>query len=378
MRISSAALFDAAHQLTITADRQLSTLHPSDFSGNDGLAIHAAIRREETLLARQLSVARQMHAVAGVLRSHGEAVQFLEDQIDDLIRTADQATQDSPVFGALLQDLRNFGDAIDAACARHIRLLCTPQLPDSRALADYEKFSLDEIHEVLAAQTDLDERFPDARLLPSSDGIVLAFGDIETAPAVATIVPGVGSADPAGWSAYADRARRAAASTGAAVLWIDYHAPDGVPQAAGKAAAITGAERLRSFQAAVANRAARKGNEPELIVVGHSYGSTLVGTAATQGLVADAVVFAGSPGTSAAHAAALDLRTDHPRVIATTADADPIRLLTNSDRGAHGADPADELYGADVWPASGGHGSYWDDPEFYRRLGELARPKVPG
>lgn len=376
MRLDSASLRSAAAQLFSSAESQEHVLvRSAALAQNSGIAMFAAQRREAELLEQQRTVVTQVRAAAHVLDKTSVAVAYVENDIERLIRSTDAATQDSPAFTGLLRDLEALGDTIDAACAREIRMLCTDQTATSTGLGQYADWPLAEIHEHLAAQTDLDEQFPDATLLPSSDGIVLAFGDIETAPAVATIVPGVGSGDPADWPGYAARARTMAASTGAAVLWIDYQPPESVPAALAKGPAQVGGERLASFQAALANRAAMKGNDPQLIVIGHSYGSVVAGHAAKKGLVADAVIFAGSPGVGASHASELDLRADDPKVIATTSPHDIIGLSVSTTGGVHGPDPASPEFGAEVWPAYGGHSSYLSSPDFLDRLQEVAHAK---
>ncbi|AKK02189.1 alpha/beta hydrolase [Corynebacterium epidermidicanis] len=375
MKLRSAELFDAARILNQTATQHQDVLHSTDFGANSGDAIDAARRREAQLRREQTQVVVHMRAVASVLDRTGHTMAYVESDLDRLVRRLDEATQDSSLLGKLFLELEQFSADLDAACAQEIRALCGLSVAEGHGLEDFPLTPLAEIHAELAATSLLDERFPDATLLPTRDGIVLAFGDIETAPAVATIVPGVGSADPDSWDTYAARARRAAAATGAAVLWIDYPAPSSVPAALSKAPAQLGAQRLAAFQAALANRAARKGNEPELIVLGHSYGSLVTGLAAKSGLVADAVVFAGSPGVGVSHSSELDLRTDHPRVVSTTSPHDPIGLTVGALGGVHGPDPASDGFGAQVWPAVGGHSSYLDSPEFYENLGQLARAR---
>ncbi|MDU0478615.1 alpha/beta hydrolase [Staphylococcus chromogenes] len=381
MRLDSQSLFAAAASLNATAeDQDQALIRSAALARNSGVAMAAAGRREAVLHAQQREVVAQLRQAADILDRAGVTMQYVETDLDRLIHTTDVSLQDSAEFAALLRELNGIGDAIDAACAREIRLLCTDQAPDATSLSEYADLSLPEIHALMAARSDLAERFPDATILPASDGVILAFGDIETAPAVATIVPGVGSGNPADWPGYAARARKIADTVGAAVLWIDYQPPSTVPAALAKGPAQVGADRLAQFQAALANRAAMKGNDPQLLVIGHSYGSVVAGRAARQGLVADAVIFAGSPGVGADHASQLDLRSDDPRVIATTSVHDPISLSVSATAGVHGPDPADSTFGAEIWPATGDHSSYFADPDFLHRLRELALAKqsVPG
>lgn len=225
--------------------------------------------------------------------------------------------------------------------------------------------------------------------------LVLAVGDPEHAAHVLTHVPGT----TAGWDGVpGDLARveatraaaRAAAADGtvAAVLWTGYDAPPDLVAAADPRAARAAAGDLRSFQDGL--RAGHAG-PVHLTVVGHSYGSTVVGNAARGGgLAADDVVFVGSPGTGAGHASELGTAPGH--VWATTARHDPIDRVPGvegfaTSRGfaptglLHGPNPAAPGFGARVFDSAPGsalpraddpatpndesafaaaHGGYWD------------------
>ena len=109
-------------------------------------------------------------------------------------------------------------------------------------------------------------------------------------------------------------------------------------------------------------------------IVGHSYGSTLVGAAATSGhhLAADNVIAVGSPGMLSRYADDLDLDPG-ARVYSMTAGNDPISLVTSLTLGAdpnsadYGAtrlatDPGPSLpYSAGLLPGVPAHSSYWDE-----------------
>ncbi|WP_226350870.1 alpha/beta hydrolase [Pseudonocardia sp. ICBG601] len=118
---------------------------------------------------------------------------------------------------------------------------------------------------------------------------------------------------------------------------------------------------LRSFQDGL--RAGHAG-PVHLTVVGHSYGSTVLGNAARGGgLAADDVVFVGSPGTGAGHASELGTAPGH--VWATTARHDPIGRVPGvevfaTSRGLaptgllHGPNPAAPGFGARVFDSAPG------------------------
>ncbi|MFK4223829.1 alpha/beta hydrolase [Streptomyces sp. NPDC019890] len=70
-------------------------------------------------------------------------------------------------------------------------------------------------------------------------------------------------------------------------------------------------------------RSSHEGGQDHLTVTGHSYGSTVIGSAARQGtLPVDDVFVAGSPGMQVGSAAELDVPQGH--VFAAEADSDPI------------------------------------------------------
>ena len=222
---------------------------------------------------------------------------------------------------------------------------------------------------------------------------VVALGDPDRADNVLTQVPGM-TADLASYGGELARAERVAvraaqlgpsAST-SAVTWLDYDAPDFVDEAAGAGRAEAGAERLRRFQDGL--RATHDGGPAHQTVLGHSYGSLVVGTAATgPGLDADSVVFVGSPGVGVDSAAHLSVppgqvwsttsRSDiiqyaavAPRsVIEDLVTAGTVPLIgpavafaTPEDALWFGRNPSESAFGARVFASQpdAGHLGYWD------------------
>lgn len=210
----------------------------------------------------------------------------------------------------------------------------------------------------------------------SGDGrIVEVFGSLDEADHIAVVVPGVG----AGLATYDARLRNDARalfesvgrSDTAVVAWLDYDAPDAVPLALDDRPAVEASQRLVQFVSDIAPGR-------HVTVIGHSYGSLVVGLAAGDGLEARDVVLLGSPGVGA------DSRQELPvqRVWSATAPWDPIRLardpasLTDplSDTLMFGVDPSAPAFGARrietgdaaVWRA---HSSYFSEST----LGELGR-----
>jgi hypothetical protein len=222
---------------------------------------------------------------------------------------------------------------------------------------------------------------------------IVALGDPDRASAVLTHVPGMTAdlASAGGELARAERvARRAAeldpASATSAVLWLDYDAPDFVDEAAGRGRADAGAPALRRFQEGL--RATHQGDAGRLTVVGHSYGSLVVGSAArAPGLAADEVVVVGSPGVGVDTAAELAVPAGH--LWSSTSRTDVIQygpvapggLLEDlalsravpvagsllafgrpEDELWHGRNPSDPAFGARVFATQpdAGHLGYWE------------------
>jgi hypothetical protein len=222
---------------------------------------------------------------------------------------------------------------------------------------------------------------------------IVAVGDPDRADHVLSCVPGAGSglADLAGELGRVERVLERAAALApdravAGILWLDYDAPDLITDALRASYARDGAAALHRFQEGL--RASHDG-PAHLTVVGHSYGSLVVGvTARDHGLAADDVVFLGSPGVGVRRASDLGLPAD--RVWSSTAANDPIQRLAPSltqvarDAGLaalapatvpwslarpdddlwHGRNPSDPSFGGRVFASDPsdplhGHSDYW-------------------
>ncbi|TDB73518.1 alpha/beta hydrolase [Micromonospora sp. KC723] len=219
---------------------------------------------------------------------------------------------------------------------------------------------------------------------------VVALGNPDRSAQVLTYVPGMTTdlADAPGELGRAGRvlARCAGIAPGeetAAVLWLDYDAPDFLPEASSPTQAREAGPALHRFQEGL--RATHEGPPARQTVLGHSYGSVVVGGAARDhGLAADALVFVGSPGVGVDRAEALRLPPE--RVWASTAPDDVIRLVEppgqlaaravlatsplatavsllrpDDHRLWFGHDPADPGFGGRTFPgARAGHAGYWE------------------
>ncbi|UFS96938.1 alpha/beta hydrolase [Nocardia huaxiensis] len=201
-----------------------------------------------------------------------------------------------------------------------------------------------------------------------------------------TLTRGVQRASALFYSArFADPAARTSVIT-----WYGYDSPPGLGDALLDRFADEGGPALDRFTDGL--RATHDGLPSHNTLVGHSYGSTLIGVAAGDGgaLAVDDLIFAGSPGVEAGHVSDLRLEgiapaDNHEHVFATADGADPIPYFGGV---AHGVSPADPLFGATVFTSSGAtldlpllrgipldpwaHGSYWDaDNPGLRTQGEI-------
>ena len=201
---------------------------------------------------------------------------------------------------------------------------------------------------------------------------IVAVGDPDTADNVVTYVPGTTArldtlaGDVARADITAEAARQADPTEQTAVItWLGYDAPQSILPEAGYGSFADAAEpALRDFQDGL--RATHDGAPSHNTVLGHSYGSTVIGqTARDHALDADALVFAGSPGVGVGHVE--EFRRPPGTVYSTTAESDPI-LVTHSPllgaaTDAHGADPSDPHFGAEVFRSDpeSGHTDYWNE-----------------
>lgn len=193
--------------------------------------------------------------------------------------------------------------------------------------------------------------------------IVLGLGDLDTADAVALLVPGL-------WTTPGDdlgRLTADAADVGAAArtaapglsvataVWLGYRPPRVPPRIGLRTAAVRGGAALAAaLDGLAAARAAAGALPARTTVLAHSYGTVVVDEAADVPgrLAADAVVLLGSPGMED-DATSLEA----PAVFDAAGDADPIAVL-----GWFGSRTAEEEYGSTGLPEdrSTGHSDYYD------------------
>ena len=178
-----------------------------------------------------------------------------------------------------------------------------------------------------AVQADLDRTDGVSRFLgfldDSGHGAV-AIGNPDYAKRIGIFVPGTGQdlarlpfSDARAVAMY-NAARAADKTLGAKdvsiTTWMGYDRPMDLSQAAFPDPARAGAGGLDAFESGL--RASHVGPPSIDTVIGHSYGSTLVGAAASGGhhLDADNVIAVGSPGMLVDHVGGLSLRSRRPRI----------------------------------------------------------------
>ncbi|MGH8877092.1 MAG: alpha/beta hydrolase [Stackebrandtia sp.] len=158
---------------------------------------------------------------------------------------------------------------------------------------------------------------------------VVSLGDPDTAENIAVFVPGAFAAVDEALDDYArmdamavDAASRDGAKRTAVVRWLGYDAPNSiVPEAADPRFAVAAGADLNRFVAAL--RVTRDGRRSWVSMIGHSYGSTVIGVAdRDHRLPVDNLVFVASPGVGVGTADKLSVGAE--RVWATVAPGDLI------------------------------------------------------
>ncbi|MCT2547654.1 alpha/beta hydrolase family protein [Streptomyces atratus] len=222
-----------------------------------------------------------------------------------------------------------------------------------------------------------EEGLPEAYLLgfsPEGNGrAIVANGNPDTADHQAVYVPGT-TANLGGISGDIGRManvwRVADAAPGndsvSTITWLGYDAPQNiVKDSPFSHYANDGAPAFNQFMDGL--DASHTGDsDPHRTAIGHSYGTTLIGSAARQGdLNADDVILAGSPGVQVPKAEQLDVPSGH--VWNQEADGDPVPDIGRYGHGGTDWDgpwtiPSDERFGANQMTTdTEGHSDYWKE-----------------
>lgn len=197
---------------------------------------------------------------------------------------------------------------------------------------------------------------------------VVAIGNPDTADNTAVHVPGTYSElsnfgtqiDRAG-TMQDDAATAYSSESTAVIAWLGYDAPSDLLEASDIEKAHEATDDLSSFVHGL--NASHQEGDSHMTVMGHSYGSTVVGdTMRNYETGADEVVLIASPGSTAQTAD--ELNVDSGQVWATTAESDAIGAATALP--IFGTNPTDDEFGAtefssDAVGESGTdiHGGYW-------------------
>lgn len=225
---------------------------------------------------------------------------------------------------------------------------------------------------------DHDPKGPEVFLIgldPKDDGqAIVAFGNPDTAKNTAVYVPGT-TAELAGIGGDLDRMKNLHTASEqfsgpgqtSTIMWLGYDAPDSVVKDAPfDNYAEDGAPKLDRYVDGLG--VTHDGGPRHTSVIGHSYGSVVVGEAAKNGngLAVDEIIVAGSPGMHVQHAK--DLNIDPKHVWAAEADGDPVPELGVLKHGRGGwfdfpNTPTSDDFGANQISTDGNHGhsEYWEN-----------------
>ncbi|MBF6066059.1 hypothetical protein IU500_33920 [Nocardia terpenica] len=289
-------------------------------------------------------------------------------QLHDFWQTLTPAEKD-----ALYQHDQYVGnrDGLPAVDRDHFnRMKLQDELARAQAGDPTVKDKLDDLH-TIASSVDRPDRY--LLQLDTQSGArphtAIAAGNPDTASHVATYVPGTGSRpskmgdDLKRVAIMQDEAHRSGAKNPSVIAWFGYDSPQSpFPDATQQHYADSAAPALDRFQEGL--RVSHEGEPSYNTVLGHSYGTTVVGDAAAHGrsLNADAAVLVASPGATVDHAGDFHLSgVPHDEVakhvFATKADNDPVPEYANQRGGGleHGIEHWAVARSVDsVLPGAGG------------------------
>lgn len=216
---------------------------------------------------------------------------------------------------------------------------------------------------------------------------VIAMGNPDTADHTGILVPGTNT-DMEGVPGQLERIDKLQSSAEkqsdgesvSMITWLGYDAPEATGGDANASVGDRGraddaAPDLRRFVAGT--HASHDGSPSHTTVMGHSYGSTVVGAAAAggSGLGADDVVVVGSPGMTVHEASDLQMNPEH--VWIGGAKDDPI--INNFGGLTLGDDPLYTGFGGNNFEVdTHGHSGYWDTgSESLRNQGAVIAGRAP-
>lgn len=378
----------------LEADQQqfsgsLASMVELDF---DGAAAQSGISRAHEIIESITTATRAMRIVAGIVESFAGQMEWAE-RLERIATAAVNATPAGPVLSHALRAIQLIGKSIDAACALSIEAACFGSQHLPHRFGDFMPSALGGLHPDGAIDLSIDDihtiqacRAPDPLLAQTVDHPDLRLLEVtdkhwagmvgpppEETDNLVVFVPGVGSDGNDSIGGQIDRARTQAAAMGGTGLIYGYDAPDRLLSGTSSGAAHTAGPQLREFLADVDQRYPNH----HVTVVGYSYGSVVVGNAASgeTPMRADDVLFVGSPGTGLASTEEMNLRGDNPQVHAARRALDPVSGMAYSNGGLFGVNPAAPTFGAQPWPGDGmrDHSGFFDDEAYLDGFAELAR-----
>ena len=188
---------------------------------------------------------------------------------------------------------------------------------------------------------------------PDRASLIELVGDLKTAKSVGVLVPGLNTTIE-GSVADTETVKRFVDAGKGDVAMITYlggpfpHGKgiEGILDAADPRYALEMAPRLAAFSEDVNRVVDATGRTIPVTYIGHSYGSSILGTAETLGLTADRTLYLAGAGAGVGVDDVSDYRNRNPDVMrySMTAPGDLIELVQGLPGGPHGADP-DEMDG---------------------------------
>ncbi len=289
-------------------------------------------RAEDAEREAHIALRRAIHAASSMVEAIDRQDRLLVNRLDSLLTAArgpriEQSGFGSPIsrhdrtwiLDQIIATTTSIRRHVDALLQAIARLEAVPWSERTQ----WEEMAL--AH--LAAELALHRRFltPGRQMLawdPVGDGRAIeVFGDLTTARHIAVVVPGIMNTienfDDQLSSSAKNLWLEAAAHDGrtAVIAWLGYDTPE-LLNALSKGRAAEYESELRSFVDSLPADA-------HVTVIAHSYGTVLLGEAASEGLAADDVVLVGSPGTRLDHVNEVELEPG-AQVFAGVSDSDHI------------------------------------------------------